>query len=51
MFSSLMSDDNRQKALQLGANDTITKPEIGRMVGMMDHMLLGIAPPSPANNI
>lgn len=51
MFSSLMSDDNRQKALQLGANDTITKPEIGRMVGMMDHMLLGIALPSPANNI
>ncbi|EKO3897144.1 chemotaxis protein CheV, partial [Vibrio metschnikovii] len=29
MFSSLMSDDNRAKALALGANDTITKPEIG----------------------
>ncbi|RQW61050.1 chemotaxis signal transduction protein CheV [Vibrio viridaestus] len=36
MFSSLMSDDNRAKALALGANDTITKPEIGRMVSMMD---------------
>jgi len=36
MFSSLMSDDNRAKALALGANDTITKPEIGRMVAMMD---------------
>ncbi|MFM2587231.1 chemotaxis protein [Vibrio sp. TBV020] len=36
MFSSLMSEDNRAKALALGANDTITKPEIGRMVSMMD---------------
>lgn len=36
MFSSLMSEDNRTKAIALGANDTITKPEIGRMVGMID---------------
>ncbi|WGW01748.1 chemotaxis protein [Vibrio sp. YMD68] len=36
MFSSLMSEDNRAKALALGANDTITKPEIGKMVSMMD---------------
>ncbi|MCA2017468.1 chemotaxis protein [Vibrio tritonius] len=36
MFSSLMSDDNREKALALGANDTITKPEIGKMVTLMD---------------
>ncbi|HAS6099466.1 TPA: response regulator [Vibrio vulnificus] len=36
MFSSLMSEDNRAKALALGANDTITKPEIGRMVSLMD---------------
>ncbi|WPC72788.1 chemotaxis protein CheV [Vibrio porteresiae] len=36
MFSSLMSDDNRAKALALGANDTITKPEIGKMVTLMD---------------
>ncbi|NRF24416.1 chemotaxis protein CheV [Vibrio coralliilyticus] len=39
MFSSLMSDDNRAKALSLGANDTITKPEIGRMVAMMDQYI------------
>ena len=39
MFSSLMSDDNREKALQLGANDTITKPEIGRMITMMDQYI------------
>ncbi|KJY88091.1 chemotaxis protein CheV [Vibrio neptunius] len=40
MFSSLMSDDNRTKALALGANDTITKPEIGRMVALMDQYVL-----------
>lgn len=41
MFSSLMSEDNRGKALALGANDTITKPEIGRMVAMMDKYIFG----------
>ncbi|KGY07599.1 chemotaxis protein [Vibrio sinaloensis] len=41
MFSSLMSEDNRAKALALGANDTITKPEIGRMVAMMDKYIFG----------
>jgi len=40
MFSSLMSEDNRVKALALGANDTITKPEIGRMVALMDSFVL-----------
>ncbi|MCE0492405.1 chemotaxis protein [Vibrio salinus] len=39
MFSSLMSEDNRAKALLLGANDTITKPELGRMVAMMDQYI------------
>ncbi|MDN3610781.1 chemotaxis protein [Vibrio ostreicida] len=39
MFSSLMSEDNRAKALALGANDTITKPEIGRMVTLMDQFI------------
>ncbi|ASK55301.1 chemotaxis protein CheV [Vibrio tarriae] len=42
MFSSLMSDDNRAKALTLGANDTITKPEIGKMVSMMDKYILNM---------
>ncbi|EEZ00210.1 chemotaxis protein [Vibrio mimicus] len=42
MFSSLMSEDNRAKALALGANDTITKPEIGRMVSMMDKYVLNL---------
>jgi two-component system chemotaxis response regulator CheV len=39
MFSSLMSEDNRAKALSLGANDTITKPEIGKLVSMMDNYI------------
>ncbi|MGR5235959.1 chemotaxis protein [Vibrio alfacsensis] len=43
MFSSLMSEDNRAKALSLGANDTITKPEIGRMVNMMDKYVFKFA--------
>ncbi|ENM3882219.1 chemotaxis protein CheV [Vibrio cholerae] len=42
MFSSLMSDDNRSKALALGANDTLTKPEIGKMVAMMDKYILNM---------
>ncbi|OJI24576.1 chemotaxis signal transduction protein [Vibrio vulnificus] len=42
MFSSLMSEDNRAKALALGANDTITKPEIGRMVSLMDKYVFNI---------
>ncbi|MCL9781335.1 chemotaxis protein [Vibrio sp. S4M6] len=41
MFSSLMSEDNRMKALALGANDTITKPEIGKIVSMMDKFIFG----------
>jgi two-component system chemotaxis response regulator CheV len=41
MFSSIMSEDNRAKALQLGANDTITKPEIGRMVSLVDKYVFG----------
>ncbi len=41
MFSSIMSEANRVKALQLGANDTITKPEIGRMVGLVDKYVFG----------
>ena len=40
MFSSIMSEENRHKALNLGANDTMTKPEIGKLVGMVDGYLL-----------
>ncbi|WP_417595780.1 chemotaxis protein CheV [Oceanospirillum sp.] len=40
MFSSIMSEENRRKALSLGANDTMTKPEIGKLVGLVDGYLL-----------
>jgi len=40
MFSSIMSEDNRNKALALGANETMTKPEIGKLVGTVDGFLL-----------
>ena len=40
MFSSIMSEENRHKALSLGANDTMTKPEIGKLVGLVDGYLL-----------
>lgn len=41
MFSSIMSTENRNKALSLGVNDTITKPEIGRLVQLVDRHVLG----------
>ncbi|WP_027390375.1 chemotaxis protein CheV [Chrysiogenes arsenatis] len=40
MFSSIMSDENRKKALSLGVNDTITKPEISRLVQLVDSYIL-----------
>ncbi|MBB5021336.1 chemotaxis protein CheV [Desulfurispira natronophila] len=36
MFSSIMSEENRRKALELGANDTVTKPDIGKLVAIVD---------------
>ncbi|HDY7998471.1 TPA: chemotaxis protein CheV [Vibrio vulnificus] len=51
MFSSLMSEDNRAKALALGANDTITKPEIGRMVSLMDKYVFNIESLAPSATI
>lgn len=39
IFSSIMTEENRVKALSLGANDTITKPQIGRMVPLMDGLI------------
>lgn len=41
MFSSIMSEENRRKALAIGANDTITKPEIGRLVELADKFIFG----------
>lgn len=40
IFSSLISDEMRIKGRQLGADEQLSKPEIGHLVGVMDHLLL-----------
>lgn len=40
IFSSIMSEENSAKALALGANETITKPEINKMTQLLDKHLL-----------
>ena len=42
IFSSLISEEMRIKGRQLGANEQMSKPEIGHLVDVMDH-LLGMA--------
>lgn len=39
IFSSLISDEMRIKGKQLGANEQLSKPEIGHLVGVMDRLL------------
>ncbi|MDX9754843.1 MAG: chemotaxis protein [bacterium] len=39
IFSSIISDDNRNKGDQVGADDQITKPEIDRLVQTVDRLL------------
>lgn len=39
LFSSLISDDMRIKGQQLGADEQITKPEIAKLVGIIDHLI------------
>lgn len=38
IFSSLISPEMRVKGKELGANQQITKPEIGRLVGVIDEL-------------
>ena len=40
IFSSLISDEMRIKGRDLGADEQLTKPEIGHLVSVMDHLLL-----------
>ncbi|EGU43273.1 hypothetical protein VII00023_03858 [Vibrio ichthyoenteri ATCC 700023] len=40
IFSSTMTNENRIKALDVGALDAITKPEIDRLVPLLDQCLL-----------
>ena len=39
IFSSLISDEMRIKGKQLGADEQLSKPEIGHLVAVMDHLL------------
>ncbi len=39
IFSSLISDEMRVKGKQLGADEQLSKPEIGHLVSVMDHLL------------
>ena len=40
IFSSLISEEMRMKGRELGADEQLTKPEIGHLVDVMDHLLL-----------
>ncbi len=39
IFSSLITEEMRLKGRQLGATEQLAKPEIGHLVGIMDHLL------------
>ena len=39
LFSSLISEEMRIKGKQLGADEQLSKPEIGHLVAVMDHLL------------
>ena len=39
IFSSLITDEMRVKGKELGADEQLTKPEIGHLVSVMDHLL------------
>lgn len=43
IFSSLISEEMRIKGRQLGADEQLTKPEIGHLVDVMDHLLVKAA--------
>ena len=39
IFSSLITEEMRIKGKELGANEQISKPEIGHLVSVMDNLL------------
>ena len=39
IFSSLINEEMRLKGKQLGADEQVSKPEIGRLVEVMDELL------------
>ena len=40
IFSSLINEEMWRKGKQLGADEQLSKPEIGRLVEVMDELLL-----------
>ena len=40
IFSSLIDEQMHRKGVALGADDQITKPEIGRLVSSIDRLIL-----------
>lgn len=40
IFSSLINEEMRRKGRDLGADEQLTKPEIGHLVDVMDHLLI-----------
>jgi len=40
IFSSLISEEMRRKGRELGADEQLTKPEIGHLVDVMDHIFV-----------
>lgn len=44
LFSSLISDEMRQKGESLGADGQVSKPEINQLVGLMDELIFGVKP-------
>ena len=39
IFSSMINDEMHRKGKELGANEQLTKPELGRLVEIIDHLL------------
>ncbi len=39
IFSSLITEEMRIKGKELGANEQMSKPEIGHLVSVMDNLL------------
>ena len=39
IFSSLITEDMRKKGKELGADEQMSKPEIGHLVQVIDHLL------------
>ncbi|MCI9119135.1 MAG: chemotaxis protein CheV [Flavonifractor sp.] len=39
IFSSMINEEMHRKGKELGANEQLTKPEIGRLVEIIDHLL------------